>query len=54
MDDPDAHAAIIRHIPLGRAGSPRDVEGIMMFPSSDHGAFATGSVFAVDGSMTTL
>ena len=29
--DPEARAAIIGRIPLGRAGSPADVEGIMVF-----------------------
>lgn len=53
-DDPDARAAIIGRIPLGRAGSPRDVEGIMVFLASDDGAFATGSLFTVDGGMSTL
>ncbi|WP_022899939.1 SDR family NAD(P)-dependent oxidoreductase [Humibacter albus] len=52
--DPEARAAIIGRIPLGRAGSPRDVEGIMVFLASDDGAFATGSLFAVDGGMTTI
>ncbi len=52
--DPESRAAIIGRIPLGRAGSPRDVEGIMVFLASDDGAFATGSLFAVDGGMTTL
>ena len=52
--DPEARAAIIGRIPLGRAGSPHDVEGIMVFLASDDGAFATGSLFAVDGGMTTL
>lgn len=53
-DDPESRRAIIGRIPLGRAGSPRDVEGIMVFLASDDGAFATGSLFAVDGGMTTL
>jgi 3-oxoacyl-[acyl-carrier protein] reductase len=53
-DDPQAREAIIGRIPLGRAGSPRDVEGIMVFLASDDGAFATGALFAVDGGMTTL
>ncbi|WP_417563436.1 SDR family NAD(P)-dependent oxidoreductase [Microbacterium sp.] len=53
-DDPDARAAIIGRIPLGRPGAPRDVEGIMVFLASDDGAFATGSLFAVDGGMSTL
>ncbi|HYJ50738.1 MAG TPA: SDR family oxidoreductase [Microbacterium sp.] len=52
--DPEARAAIIGRIPLGRAGSPADVEGIMVFLASVDGEFATGSLFAVDGGMTTL
>ncbi|SFS13716.1 3-oxoacyl-[acyl-carrier protein] reductase [Microbacterium sp. cf046] len=52
--DPDSRAAIIGRIPLGRAGSPADVEGIMVFLASDDAGFATGSLFAVDGGMTTL
>jgi 3-oxoacyl-[acyl-carrier protein] reductase len=52
--DPKARAAIIGRIPLGRAGSPADVEGIMVYLASDDSAFATGSLFTVDGGMTTL
>ena len=52
--DPEARAAIIGRIPLGRPGSPADVEGIMVYLASDDGAFATGALFAVDGGMTTL
>ena len=52
--DPQARAGIIGRIPLGRAGAPRDVEGIMVFLASDDGAFATGALFAVDGGMTAL
>ena len=54
IDDPDVRAAIIRRIPMGRAGTPADLEGIMVFLASDESAFATGAVFAVDGGMTTL
>lgn len=52
--DPQSRAAIVSRIPLGRAGSPADVEGIMVFLASDDAAFATGALFAVDGGMTTL
>ena len=52
--DPESRAGIIGRIPLGRAGSPADVEGIMVYLASDEGAFATGALFAVDGGMTTL
>ncbi|SDY60536.1 SDR family NAD(P)-dependent oxidoreductase [Herbiconiux ginsengi] len=54
VDDPEARAAIIGRIPMGRAGSPADLEGIMVFLASEESAFATGAVFAVDGGMTTL
>lgn len=53
-DDPAERASIVGRIPLGRPGSPKDVEGIMVFLASDDGAFATGALFAVDGGMTTL
>ena len=54
IDDPEVRAAIISRIPMGRAGTPADLEGIMVFLASDESAFATGAVFAVDGGMTTL
>jgi NAD(P)-dependent dehydrogenase (short-subunit alcohol dehydrogenase family) len=53
-DDPAERSAIVSRIPLGRAGTPQDVEGIMVFLASDDGAFATGSLFAIDGGMTAL
>lgn len=52
--DPEARAAIIGRIPMGRAGAPDDVSGVMVFLASDDSAFATGALFAVDGGMTTL
>lgn len=54
IDDSESRAAIISRIPMGRAGSPADLEGVMVFLASDESAFATGAVFAVDGGMTTL
>jgi len=53
-EDPESRAAIIGRIPLGRAGTPDDVAGIMVYLASDDGAFATGALFAVDGGMTTI
>jgi len=52
--DPEARAAIIGRIPLGRAGTPDDIGGAMVFLASDDGAFATGALFQVDGGMTTI
>jgi 3-oxoacyl-[acyl-carrier protein] reductase len=53
-EDPESRAAIIGRIPLGRAGTPDDVAGIMVYLAGDDGAFATGALFAVDGGMTTI
>lgn len=53
-EDPESRAAIVSRIPLGRAGTPDDVTGIMVYLASDEGAFATGALFSVDGGMTTL
>lgn len=53
-EDPESRAAIIGRIPLGRAGTPDDVAGIMVYLASDDGAFATGATFQVDGGMTSL
>jgi len=47
-------AAIVSRIPLGRPGRPQDVEGIMVYLASDESSYATGSLFRVDGGMTTL
>ena len=52
--NPEDRAAIVSRIPLGRAGRPEDVEGIMVYLASDESTFATGSLFRVDGGMTTL
>lgn len=52
--DPAARAAIVGRIPMGRAGTPADLEGVMVFLASDDSAFATGAAFPVDGGMTTL
>lgn len=52
--NPEDRAAIVSRIPLGRPGRPEDVEGIMVYLASDESAYATGSLFRVDGGMTTL
>ncbi|MBB2903294.1 NAD(P)-dependent dehydrogenase (short-subunit alcohol dehydrogenase family) [Kineococcus radiotolerans] len=52
--DADSRAAIVARTPLGRPGTPADVEGIMVYLASDEAAFATGAIFRVDGGMTSL
>ena len=53
-EDPESRAAIVSRIPIGRAGTPDDVAGIMVYLASDDGAFATGATFQVDGGMPSL
>lgn len=53
-DDVQARAAIVARTPLGRAGTPEDVTGIMVYLASDEASFATGAIFRVDGGMTSL
>jgi NAD(P)-dependent dehydrogenase (short-subunit alcohol dehydrogenase family) len=52
--DPVLRDAIISRIPIGRAGQPSDVEGIMVYLASDESEYATGGLFVVDGGMTSL
>lgn len=52
--DADKRAAIVSRIPLGRPGQPEDVEGILVYLASNESRYATGSLFRIDGGMTTL
>ncbi|MFS2076715.1 SDR family NAD(P)-dependent oxidoreductase [Curtobacterium sp. CT11-133] len=52
--DPESRAAIVSRTPLGRAGTPDDVTGIMVYLASDESSYATGALFRVDGGMTSL
>ncbi|WP_432512305.1 SDR family NAD(P)-dependent oxidoreductase [Kineococcus sp. SYSU DK001] len=52
--DEGSRAAIVGRTPLGRAGTPADVEGIAVYLAGDESSFATGAIFRVDGGMTSL
>ncbi|MCH7882252.1 MAG: glucose 1-dehydrogenase [Proteobacteria bacterium] len=39
----------LKHIPLGRAGTPDDVAGLAVFLASDAAAYCTGGMYMVDG-----
>lgn len=52
--DDHARAALLATVPLGRAGRPDDVDGIMVYLASDESGYATGALFTVDGGMTAV
>ena len=45
----EAVAEIIEKTPLGRAGEPEDIAGVMLFLSSSSADFITGQTITVDG-----
>jgi 3-oxoacyl-[acyl-carrier protein] reductase len=49
----DLKAAVLRDIPLGRAGTPEEVAEAVGFFASDASAYITGQVLLVDGGMFT-
>jgi len=52
-DDPEWVAYLVDRIPLKRPGRPEDLEGAIVFLSSDASAYITGQTLLVDGGITT-
>ena len=46
---PETQQAIISRIPLGRAGTPEDVAGAVLYLASDLASFVTGQVVDING-----
>jgi 3-oxoacyl-[acyl-carrier protein] reductase len=42
-------AALVNHIPIGRFGEERDLDGVLLLLVSDAGRFMTGTTVVVDG-----
>jgi NAD(P)-dependent dehydrogenase (short-subunit alcohol dehydrogenase family) len=51
---PEDHEALLKTIPLQRAGEADDVASVMCFLASDEAAYVTGAVWAADGGMTAI
>ncbi len=51
-DDPDAYAAFVAKIPLGRWGELDEIKGLALFLASDASSFVTGSGITIDGGWT--
>ncbi len=51
LDEPEARAAMVEQVPLGRIGQPDDVVGAVRFLASRAGSYVTGIVMPLDGGM---
>jgi NAD(P)-dependent dehydrogenase (short-subunit alcohol dehydrogenase family) len=49
LADPDFHAHVLNHIPLGRIGDPIDVAGAVVYLASPAASLITGANLLVDG-----
>ena len=52
-ENEDTHNKIVKSIPQGKMGSPDDISGMALYLASEASDFVTGSIFTVDGGMTT-
>lgn len=48
----EALEAVVKAIPIGRIGKPRDVASVVLFLSSEEASFITGQLIVVDGGYT--
>ena len=53
-NNPDMVAAVMRHTPLDRPGTPEDIAGPAVFLASDLSAYVTGQIVMADGGFRTL
>ena len=54
LGDEYASRDVLASIPLGRAGAPSEVAGLVAWLASDDASYATGGLFTIDGGMTAL
>ena len=49
LDDPKTRGPIVSLIPMGRAGTPEEIAGPILFLCTEHADFITGEIFNVNG-----
>ena len=52
-ENEETHNKIVKSIPQGKMGSPDDISGMALYLASEASDFVTGSIFTVDGGITT-
>lgn len=50
--DPEKMAALLKEIPLGRIGQPREIADLALYLASEAAAYITGSTFVIDGGLS--
>ncbi len=54
LDDPESREKYREAVPMGRLGTPQDIEGIAVFLASDESAYCTGGLYMCDGGLTAV
>lgn len=49
QDDPERAGPILARTPMGRWGTPEDLQGVALFLASPYAAFMTGTIIPIDG-----
>lgn len=54
LSDPAAREEYREAVPLGRLGTPEDIEGLAVFLASDESSYCTGGLYMCDGGLTAV
>ena len=54
LADPAVREKYSEAVPLGRLGTPGDIEGIALFLASDESSYCTGGLYMCDGGLTAV
>ena len=54
LSDPEVRETYREAVPLGRLGTPGDIEGIALFLASDESSYCTGGLYMCDGGLTAI
>jgi 2-deoxy-D-gluconate 3-dehydrogenase len=52
MNDPEALAAYVKNMPMGRVGSPEEMPAMVLYLCSNASSYVTGALMIMDGGLT--